>query len=157
LDADAVLAAARAFNADAIHPGYGFLAESAPFAQAVADAGRVWIGPRPETIEDMGDKERTRDIARACAVPVLPGSARFMPGDSNGIAEAAAAVGFPLLVKAAAGGGGIGMRREAPRGLTMGLASREPKSQPIRLDAPREPLRLPKSRLRTRSGLAMST
>ncbi len=111
LAADAVLAAARASNADAIHPGYGFLAESAPFARAVVDAGRVWIGPRAKTIEDMGDKERARDIACACAIPVLPGSARFTPGDCDGIGEAAQEVGFPLLVKAAAGGGGIGMRR----------------------------------------------
>ena len=111
LAADAVLAAARASNADAVHPGYGFLAESAPFARAVADAGRVWIGPRPKTIEDMGDKERARDIACACAIPVLPGSARFTAGDCDGIGEAAQEVGFPLLVKAAAGGGGIGMRR----------------------------------------------
>jgi 3-methylcrotonyl-CoA carboxylase alpha subunit len=111
LSVDAVLAAARASNADAVHPGYGFLAESAPFARAVADAGRVWIGPRAKTIEDMGDKERARDIACACAIPVLPGSARFTPGDSDGVMEAAKEVGFPLLVKAAAGGGGIGMRR----------------------------------------------
>jgi 3-methylcrotonyl-CoA carboxylase alpha subunit len=123
LNADALLAAARSSNADAIHPGYGFLAENASFARAVADAGLVWIGPRPKTIEDMGDKERARDIARACAIPVLPGSARFMPGDSDGIAGAAKEVGFPLLVKATAGGGGIGMRRvDAPDTLAKEVA-----------------------------------
>jgi acetyl/propionyl-CoA carboxylase alpha subunit len=109
LDREALLAAARTGNADAVHPGYGFLAESASFAAAVEDAGLVWIGPRPSTIADMGDKERARDIARAAGVPVLPGSPRFGGGDTQGLEEAAAQVGFPLLVKAAAGGGGIGM------------------------------------------------
>ncbi len=73
--------------------------------------GGCGLVPRAKTIEDMGDKERARDIACACAIPVLPGSARFTPGDSDGVMEAAKEVGFPLLVKAAAGGGGIGMRR----------------------------------------------
>jgi len=111
LDQKAILAAAKDFGADAVHPGYGFLAENAGFAQAVTDAGLTWIGPRPKTIEDMGDKERARDIARAAHVPVLPGSPRFGPGDIAGVEAAAEEVGFPLLVKAAAGGGGIGMRR----------------------------------------------
>lgn len=110
LDQAAVLAAARASGADAVHPGYGFLAENPRFAQAVQEAGLIWIGPAPKTIEDMGDKERARDIAKASLVPVLPGSPRFGPGDTAGMADAADAVGYPLLVKAAAGGGGIGMR-----------------------------------------------
>lgn len=108
---DAILAAARAANADGLHPGYGFLAESAAFASAVAEAGIVWIGPTPKTIDDMGDKERARQLAQAAGVPVLPGSARFPAGDLSGLGPAASAIGFPLLVKAAAGGGGIGMRR----------------------------------------------
>ncbi len=111
LRADAVLAAARETGADAVHPGYGFLSESAEFAQAVERAGLVWVGPTPKSIEDMGDKVRARLLAKAAGVPVLPGSARFAPGDTAGLAEAALEVGFPLLVKAAAGGGGIGMRR----------------------------------------------
>ena len=111
LVADHVLQAAAAHHADAIHPGYGFLAENADFARSVAAAGLIWIGPRAETIEAMGDKERAREIARAAGVPVLPGSPRFSAGVLGGVAAAAGAVGFPLLVKATAGGGGIGMRR----------------------------------------------
>jgi 3-methylcrotonyl-CoA carboxylase alpha subunit len=106
----AILQAAREAGADAVHPGYGFLAENAAFAQAVEDAGLVWIGPAPKTIEDMGDKERARLLAKAADVPVLPGSARFAPGELDGLEEAADSVGYPLLVKASAGGGGIGMR-----------------------------------------------
>ena len=106
-----VLAAAKETGADALHPGYGFLAENAGFAAAVADAGMTWVGPKPATITDMGDKERARLLAHGAGVPIVPGSARFLPGDLAGLDEAAAEVGFPLLVKATAGGGGIGMRR----------------------------------------------
>jgi acetyl/propionyl-CoA carboxylase alpha subunit len=108
---DKIIAAARAAGADGVHPGYGFLAENSDFAKAVADAGMTWIGPTPDSIDDMGDKERARLLARAAGVPILPGSARFAPGDLAGLDEAADEVGFPLLVKASAGGGGIGMRR----------------------------------------------
>ena len=111
LSIPAILAAAEASGADAIHPGYGFLAENSGFARAVAAAGLTWIGPDPDSIDDMGDKERARLLAKAAGVPVLPGSARFAPRELHGLDEAAAAVGFPLLVKASAGGGGIGMRR----------------------------------------------
>jgi 3-methylcrotonyl-CoA carboxylase alpha subunit len=110
LVADKVLAAAATTGADAIHPGYGFLSENAAFARQVRATGLTWVGPAPETIDAMGDKERARAIARAAGVPVLPGSRRFAPGDVADLAAAADAVGFPLLVKAAAGGGGIGMR-----------------------------------------------
>ncbi len=109
---DALLAAARATGADAVHPGYGFLAENAQFARAVQMRGLIWIwllaGIR---LWSMGDKERARSLAEEAGVPVLPGSRRFGPDDDDGQAEAAARVGFPLLVKASAGGGGIGMRR----------------------------------------------
>lgn len=111
LRADRLLAAAKASGAHAIHPGYGFLAENAEFAEAVEASGVAWIGPSAHSIRDMGDKERARDIARAAGVPVLPGSGRFAPGSLEGIDVAAEAVGYPLLVKASAGGGGIGMRR----------------------------------------------
>jgi 3-methylcrotonyl-CoA carboxylase alpha subunit len=111
LASDNILAAAKASGADAVHPGYGFLAENSDFARAVARAGLVWIGPTPESIDDMGDKERARLLARAAGLPILPGSTRFAIGDLADLDEAARAVGFPLLVKAAAGGGGIGMRR----------------------------------------------
>src|SRR5262245_11718994 len=106
-----LVGAAKAAGADAVHPGYGFLAENSQFARAVMGAGLIWIGPTPQSIDDMGDKERARLLAKAAGVPVLPGSPRFTPDNLRGLAAAAAAVGYPLLVKAAAGGGGIGMRR----------------------------------------------
>jgi 3-methylcrotonyl-CoA carboxylase alpha subunit len=111
LHMDAVIAAAHAAQVDAIHPGYGFLAENPRFAERVEAAGFTWIGPRPKTIEDMGDKERARLLAKAAGVPVLPGSPRFAPADLSGLEEEAEQVGYPLLVKAAGGGGGIGMQR----------------------------------------------
>ena len=110
LDIGALLAAAERSGAGAVHPGYGFLAESAEFARRVEEAGLAWVGPAPETIADMGDKERARRLAAAAGVPVLPGSGRLPPGGAAELA-AGARVGYPLLVKAAAGGGGIGMRR----------------------------------------------
>ncbi len=111
LNHEAVLAATRQSGATLVHPGYGFLAENAAFAEAVIAAGLNWVGPTPACIRDMGDKERAREIASAAGVPVLPGSRRFTPDDMAGLDEAARQVSFPLLVKAAAGGGGIGMRR----------------------------------------------
>ncbi|MHB8694409.1 MAG: acetyl/propionyl/methylcrotonyl-CoA carboxylase subunit alpha [Solirubrobacteraceae bacterium] len=105
-----ILAAAARASADAIHPGYGFLSENAQFAQMVLDAGLIWIGPAPEAIAAMGSKTQARDLMEAAGVPVLPGR-RLSGSEANGDLEAAAAaVGFPLLVKAAAGGGGKGMR-----------------------------------------------
>jgi 3-methylcrotonyl-CoA carboxylase alpha subunit len=127
----AILAAARASGADAVHPGYGFLAEHPAFARAVLDAGLTWVGPEPKSMADMGDKERARLLAKAAGVPVLPGSGRFAPGALDGLEETADGVGYPLLVKASAGGGGIGMRLvESPADLrktvaaTQGLAER---------------------------------
>ncbi|WP_430446731.1 acetyl-CoA carboxylase biotin carboxylase subunit [Sphingorhabdus contaminans] len=110
LNQAAILAAAAASGADAVHPGYGFLAENAAFARAVADRGLIWVGPAPSAIRDMGDKQRARDIAIAAGVPVLPGSTRFGEYHWPAIEAAGEAVGFPLLVKASAGGGGIGMK-----------------------------------------------
>ena len=115
LKIDRLLAVAAESGADAVHPGYGFLSENAGFAEAVLAAGLTWIGPHPESIRAMGDKQRAREIAVAAGVPVVPGSRRFPTGELDGIEEAAEAVGYPLLIKAAAGGGGIGMRRvDAP-------------------------------------------
>src|SRR5690606_32522527 len=102
LKPQAILQAAAQTGATAIHPGYGFLSENADFARAVRDAGLVWIGPSPESIVDMGDKERAREIARAAGVPILPGSPRFAEGQSDELLQAADQVGYPLLVKAAA-------------------------------------------------------
>lgn len=110
LRADLVLQAARDSGAEAIHPGYGFLSENPDFAEAVEAAGLVWIGPTPASIRAMGDKQSARELAMAADVPVVPGSPRFRD-DLTGLELAAEAVGYPLLVKAAAGGGGIGMRR----------------------------------------------
>lgn len=110
LNIDAVLTAARTTGCDAIHPGYGFLAENGEFATRVGAAGLVWVGPSPEDIAAMGDKQRARALAEAAGVPVSPGSPRFAMGDHSGLEHAAEAVGFPLLIKASAGGGGIGMR-----------------------------------------------
>lgn len=111
LRAELILDAARRMDVTLIHPGYGFLSENADFARAVEDAGMVWVGPAPSSIIDMGDKERAREIARLAGVPILPGSSRYALGETDGLLGAAQQVGYPLLVKAAAGGGGIGMRR----------------------------------------------
>ena len=131
LKISAILDAARSSGADAVHPGYGFLAENEGFARAVAEAGLTWVGPTPESIEAMGDKARARALAEAAGVPVLPGSRRFAEGDLEGIEAAGDAVGYPMLVKASAGGGGIGMRVvDAPADLrkvadsTQGMAAR---------------------------------
>lgn len=105
-----ILAAAAGTRAQAIHPGYGFLAENPRFAAQVMASGMIWIGPTPAQIEAMGDKERARNIAQNVGIPVLKGSARFAPGENDDLIAAAEAVGYPLLIKALAGGGGIGMR-----------------------------------------------
>ena len=107
LRGDAVIEAARATGADAIHPGYGFLAENAGFAGAVEEAGLIWVGPGPAAIEAMGSKVRARAMMEDAGVPVLPG-AELGEGSEN--AAEAARIGLPLLVKASAGGGGKGMR-----------------------------------------------
>jgi propionyl-CoA carboxylase alpha chain len=109
LDIAKIIDAARRSGADAVHPGYGFLAENAEFAAACADAALVFVGPSPETIAAMGRKDRAKEIARKAGLPVLPDAP--LPGDDpDGWRAAAAAVGYPLLVKAVAGGGGTGMR-----------------------------------------------
>jgi acetyl/propionyl-CoA carboxylase alpha subunit len=109
LRGDAILDAARAAGADAIHPGYGFLSENAAFAQAVIDAGLTWIGPSPDAIAAMGSKTEARDRMERAGVPVLPG-ARLNGEVDDALATVAERLGYPLLVKASAGGGGKGMR-----------------------------------------------
>jgi acetyl/propionyl-CoA carboxylase alpha subunit len=101
----------RQSGADAVHPGYGFLSESASFAQAVIDAGAIWVGPSPETISLMGNKQVARETAKRAGVPIVPGSRTFAYGKLDGLEEEAAKVGFPILIKACAGGGGLGMRQ----------------------------------------------
>jgi propionyl-CoA carboxylase alpha chain len=109
LDQAKLLDAALATGADAVHPGYGFLSEHAGFAQAVVDAGLIWVGPHPEAIRTMGDKVAAKEIAAAAGVPTLASAALDGDGEPDW-QEAAGRVGYPLLVKAAAGGGGRGMR-----------------------------------------------
>jgi acetyl/propionyl-CoA carboxylase alpha subunit len=109
LDIDAVVEAARTAGADAIHPGFGFLAENAAFAEAVEAAGITWIGPSPTAIRAMGDKAAARQLAKQLGVPVVPGYEGDDQADAT-LAREAAALGWPVLVKPAAGGGGKGMR-----------------------------------------------
>jgi geranyl-CoA carboxylase alpha subunit len=101
------MSAAVATRADAIHPGYGFLSENADFAQAVADAGLVFIGPRPETIRQMGSKAGARALMASHGVPVVPGYSGAQ--DDAAMAAAVTAIGLPVLIKSSAGGGGKGM------------------------------------------------
>jgi acetyl-CoA carboxylase biotin carboxylase subunit len=103
------VAAAAATGADAVHPGYGFLSESADFAAAVEQAGLIFVGPSAETIRQMGDKAAARAIAAATGVPGVPGSAGRVAGPDEAVAVAAA-IGYPIMIKAAAGGGGRGIR-----------------------------------------------
>jgi acetyl-CoA carboxylase, biotin carboxylase subunit len=109
LDIDRLVEAARSSGADAVHPGYGFLAERAPFAEAVERAGLAWVGPPPQAIRAMGDKTEARRRMQAAGVPIVPGSSA--PFDELGPALGLAReVGYPVMVKASAGGGGKGMR-----------------------------------------------
>jgi len=108
LDATALIEAARTSNAAAVHPGYGFLAENADFARQVIAAGLTWVGPDPEAIEQMGDKIRARNLMERAGVPVSPGTRKPVT-DVNAALTEADRIGYPVMVKAAAGGGGIGM------------------------------------------------
>ena len=109
LDAEKLIAAAQAAGADAIHPGYGFLAENADFARAVANAGLVFVGPTPHWIDALGEKTRARAVFRKAGFPVREGSEVL--ADEDALLEAARRIGFPVLLKPAAGGGGIGMAK----------------------------------------------
>ncbi len=126
LDPDALLGAAARAGADAVHPGYGFLSENADFAEAVARGGRVWIGPPAAAIAAMGDKARAKRHMRAAGVPVIPGW-EGTDTSEDALLDAARELGFPVLVKATAGGGGRGMRRvdSADRLLEAVYAARE--------------------------------
>ena len=108
LNGDAIIAAATASGADAIHPGYGFLAENADFAERCAAAGIIFVGPTPDNIRTFGLKHSARELAAAHGVPLAPGSG-LLPDEAEALA-AAQAIGFPVMLKATAGGGGIGMR-----------------------------------------------
>ncbi len=109
LNVSALVSAAEITGADAVHPGYGFLAENAHFAEVLKECRLTWIGPRPETIRLMGDKARARQAAQEAGVPVLPGSREAL-ASADEARRLAAEVGYPVILKAAAGGGGRGMR-----------------------------------------------
>ncbi|MBP0110915.1 acetyl-CoA carboxylase biotin carboxylase subunit [Bradyrhizobium vignae] len=109
LNIPAIIAAAKASGADAVHPGYGFLAENEEFARACKDAGLVFIGPSPQAIEAMGNKAGAKEIMKKAGVPIVPGYQGTEQGDEVMLAEAGK-IGFPVMIKAVAGGGGRGMR-----------------------------------------------
>src|SRR5689334_10019638 len=110
LDAEQLLALARETGCDAVHPGYGFLSEQAAFAQRCAEAGLVFVGPRPETLALLGDKGAARALATRCDVPVLRGTAGATSAEAARAFLAALPAGAAVMVKAVAGGGGRGMR-----------------------------------------------
>ncbi|HEY7599477.1 MAG TPA: biotin carboxylase N-terminal domain-containing protein, partial [Candidatus Limnocylindrales bacterium] len=109
---DAIVGAARATGAEAIHPGYGFLSEQPALAEAAVAAGVTFVGPRPRTLAELGNKVAARARARAADVPIVPGTLEPVdPADGDALARLGDEIGYPLLIKAAAGGGGRGMRR----------------------------------------------
>jgi acetyl-CoA carboxylase biotin carboxylase subunit len=110
LNVPAVISAAEVTDAQAIHPGYGFLSENADFAERVEQSGFVFIGPRAETIRLMGDKVSAKDAMKKAGVPCVPGSDGALPDDPSEILKTAKRVGYPVIIKAAGGGGGRGMR-----------------------------------------------
>lgn len=121
LDIQQILGACKLSGANAVHPGYGFLSENAEFAQAVMDAGLIWVGPSPDAIAKMGDKLSAKSIMETAGVPVLNG---FEITGNEDCSKQASDLGYPLLIKASAGGGGKGMRVvEEPAGLTDAVAS----------------------------------
>ena len=110
LNIPAIISAAEVTDAEAIHPGYGFLSENADFAERVEKSGFVFIGPKPETIRLMGDKVSAKDAMKVAGVPCVPGSEGALPEDPKEIVKIARAIGYPVIIKAAGGGGGRGMR-----------------------------------------------
>ena len=110
LNIPAIISAAEVTDAEAIHPGYGFLSENADFAERVEKSGFVFIGPKPESIRLMGDKVSAKDAMKKAGVPVVPGSEGALPDDPKEVLRIARAVGYPVIIKAAGGGGGRGMR-----------------------------------------------
>ena len=127
LNKDALLTAALCTGCDAVHPGVGFLSENADFAREVEKAGMFWIGPKPDTIEMLGDKVKARETAQKSGLPVTPGSAGAIK-TAEEAAETAKKCGYPVIIKAASGGGGKGMRivwKEADLAENLSIASSE--------------------------------
>jgi len=110
LNIPAIISAAEVTDSEAIHPGYGFLSENADFAERVEKSGFVFIGPRSDSIRLMGDKVSAKDAMKKAGVPVVPGSEGALPEDPKEIVRIARAIGYPVIIKAAGGGGGRGMR-----------------------------------------------
>jgi acetyl-CoA carboxylase, biotin carboxylase subunit len=110
LSIPAIISAAEVTDSEAIHPGYGFLSENADFAERVEKSGFVFIGPKAETIRLMGDKVSAKDAMKAAGVPCVPGSEGALPEDPKELTRIAREVGYPVIIKAAGGGGGRGMR-----------------------------------------------
>src|SRR6185295_10054313 len=110
LNIPAIISAAEVTDAEAIHPGYGFLAENADFAEKVERSGFVFIGPRPDTIRLMGDKVSAKQAMIKAGVPCVPGADGVLPDDPKEVVRLARVTGYPIIIKAAGGGGGRGMR-----------------------------------------------
>ena len=110
LNIPAILSAAEVTGADAIYPGYGFLAEDADFAEKCESSGFIFIGPSSSVIRQMGDKITAKDLAEQSNIPIVPGYRGTLPSEERAVKEVAAGVGYPLIIKASAGGGGRGMR-----------------------------------------------
>jgi len=110
LNIPAIISAAEVTDAQAIHPGYGFLSENADFAEKVEKSGFVFIGPRPDTIRLMGDKVSAKVAMTKAGVPCVPGSVGALPDDSKEVIKLAREIKYPVIIKAAGGGGGRGMR-----------------------------------------------
>jgi acetyl-CoA carboxylase biotin carboxylase subunit len=126
LNIERIIEVAKKAGVDAVHPGYGFLAENADFAQACVDAGLTWVGPSPESIRTLGDKVQARKLMQEAGIPVVPGSEEVT--SKGKAASAATGIGYPIMIKATAGGGGRGMRTVyRPEELPMALeaASKE--------------------------------
>ncbi|MBE7470638.1 MAG: acetyl-CoA carboxylase biotin carboxylase subunit [Anaerolineales bacterium] len=130
LNIEAILTAAHQTGVQAIHPGYGFMSENAEFARRCGEAGLVFIGPPPDVIQKMGDKVAARQMMAAAGVPIVPGTPGYLTSDPAELAALAESVGYPLLIKAAAGGGGIGMIQVAgPEKLAAGLEQAQRRAQ----------------------------
>ena len=109
LSTEKIIHAALKTKADAIHPGYGFLSENAEFAQRVIDVGIIWIGPKPETIRSMGNKDKARELAISSNLPICPGLTNKEINEDN-FESKCKDIGYPILIKASVGGVGIGMQ-----------------------------------------------
>src|SRR2546426_422972 len=109
LKIDRIIDVAKKSGAEAVHPGYGFLAENSKFARRCKDEGIVFIGPSPEVIDQMGDKVKARQIMKAAGVPIVPGSEGVLNSQEE-VLKTAEAIGYPFMLKAVAGGGGKGLR-----------------------------------------------